>query len=410
MRVLCTAVGSPSHGRALLPLARALAGAGHAVTVAATEPVAPVFAEDDVTVVPVLPPLPFMDREEMSRGAGDAGENGRIGVLARVLAERYLPATWDVLAGLAREVRPDLLVRDGMDMAGCLLAERLGIAQVPIPSGFANVADPAALLAPLDRARERLGLPPGDGPASLYPYGRLDFLPPDWSFAARPGPVLAYRQTTAVDRAAALPGWVARLPAGRPLVVVAFGTALPMVRAMTGGGRLPEGITDPAGALAAIVAALSRMRCAAVVATGGMPLDGVEPGPYVRLAERIAQPLLLECADLFVHHGGYNGVREAIRTGTPMAVLPNFGDQPHNARRVEKLGLGVRLTDTRPAALAAAFEGVLGDADTVARARRAQRAVLALPDIGRAPADLEALAARARRTAAVPSPSAPARM
>ncbi|WP_052852874.1 glycosyltransferase [Streptomyces avicenniae] len=407
MRVLCTAIGSPSHGRALLPVARALAGAGHDVTVATTDAVAPVFAQDDVTVSVCMPPLVLLPQEE-GAGGGPPGreEDAHIPMMIDVLAGTYAPEGLRVLSAAAREVRPDLLIRDGMDLASCLLAERLGVAQVPFPSGFANVADPARIVWALGGARERLGLAPDDDPASLHPHGRLDYLPPDYAFAAHPAPVLAYRQTTAVARAAALPGWVARLPADRPLVVAAFGTALPMVRTMTEDGRMPEGMTDPVAALAAVVAALSRLRCAAVVATGGIPLVGVEPGRHVHLTERIAQPLLLECADLFVHHGGYNGVREAVRTGTPMAVLPHFGDQYHNARRVEELGLGVRPADTRPAALAATLERLLADTETAARVRRAQRAVLALPDLGRAPADLEALAARVRGTAAVPPPAA----
>ncbi|CAM5537282.1 hypothetical protein SRIMM317S_00243 [Streptomyces rimosus subsp. rimosus] len=74
MRVLCTATGSPSHGRALLPLARALAGAGHEVTVVTTADVAPVFAADPVTVEPTLPRIDFSAMGRASAEAAEAAE------------------------------------------------------------------------------------------------------------------------------------------------------------------------------------------------------------------------------------------------------------------------------------------------------------------------------------------------
>ncbi|KHJ96612.1 hypothetical protein OESDEN_03422 [Oesophagostomum dentatum] len=45
----------------------------------------------------------------------------------------------------------------------------------------------------------------------------------------------------------------------------------------------------------------------------------------------------------FITHGGYNSVQEAILTGTPLIAIPLFGDQPKNARLVEKHGMGLVL-------------------------------------------------------------------
>ncbi|MFD7669020.1 glycosyltransferase [Streptomyces sp. NPDC059788] len=404
MRVLCTATGSPSHGRALLPLARALAGAGHDVTVATTTDVAPVFAADAVRVETCLPRIDFgaaaqdtaeaqaqSDGSDAAPGDGSA-DDAHLRILLERLTGDMAVESHQALAELARTVRPDVIIRDGMDVGACLLAERLGIPQLPIPAGTVNILDPAVLLPDLNRLRERLGLPTQESPASLYPYGRFDYLPAEYSFARFPANVLAYRQTTVVDRTAGLPEWVAELPTDRPLVFAAVGTALPMFRELLPkDAPLPVGMTDPAQLLATIVAGLSRLDCTAVVATAGIEPAGVEPAPHVHLTDRLAQPLLLECADLFVTHGGYNSVREAVRTGTPMAVLPNFGDQPLNAQRVQELGLGRHLTDTAPEAVAAACQEILDDRDIAARIRRAQLASLALPDIGQVAADLEKL-------------------
>ncbi|MEU7160271.1 glycosyltransferase [Streptomyces chrestomyceticus] len=399
MRVLCTATGSPSHGRALLPLARALAGAGHAVTVATTPEVAPVFAADAVTVETCLPRIDFgSGQQENADEAADADGMSDEDRHMRMLLDRLMGdmavESHEVLAELARTVRPDVIIRDGMDFGACLLAERLGIPQLPIPAGTVNMLDPETLLPGLNKLRERLELPVQEKPGSLYPYGRFDYLPAAFSFARFPATVLAYRQATVVDRTAGLPGWVAELPTDRPLVFAAVGTALPMFReVLPEGAPLPVGITDPAEQLGTIVAALSQLDCTAVVATGGITPAGAEPAPHVRLTDRLAQPLLLECADLFLTHGGYNSIREAVRTGTPMAVLPNFGDQLPNAQRVQELGLGRHLTDTAPEAVAAVCREILGNRGIAARMRQAQLASLALPDVGQVVDDLEKIIA-----------------
>ena len=42
-------------------------------------------------------------------------------------------------------------------------------------------------------------------------------------------------------------------------------------------------------------------------------------------------------------HGGMNGVQEALHSGVPIIVLPEFADQPVNADRITHHGLGIRL-------------------------------------------------------------------
>ena len=45
----------------------------------------------------------------------------------------------------------------------------------------------------------------------------------------------------------------------------------------------------------------------------------------------------------FLTHGGLNSVLEAAYHGTPMVVLPLFGDQPANAMKVQEAGIGIIL-------------------------------------------------------------------
>ncbi|MFF2373872.1 glycosyltransferase [Streptomyces xiamenensis] len=395
MRVLCTAMASPSHGRALLPLARALATAGHEVTVLTTEAVAPVFAADRLAVRTVLPDVPRPGRDVLFDPAQDMSSPDH--PLTALLAGPYAHTVLAVLREAAREVRPEAVVRDGMDFAAAVLAEERDIPQLPFPSGFLNLLDPAPLLPALNALRAAAAVPAREDPASLYPYGRFDYMPPAYGFARHPTSALAYRQTTAVEVSGELPPWAARLPGDRPLVLAALGTVLPTFREAGWKVPLPPEASDPATMLRTIVAGLSLLDVTAVVATGGIPLEGTEPGPNVLLTDRVPQPLLLECADLFVTHGGYNSIREAVRTATPMVVVPNFGDQPHNARRVTELGLGRHLTGTpAPESLARACQAVLEDHATTARSRAARLAMLALPDFTRAPADLAEIVAGRR--------------
>jgi UDP:flavonoid glycosyltransferase YjiC (YdhE family) len=54
------------------------------------------------------------------------------------------------------------------------------------------------------------------------------------------------------------------------------------------------------------------------------------------------QCLLPLCAGV-VHHGGIGTTAAALTAGTPQVVLPLAWDQPDNARRLQGLGVGIRL-------------------------------------------------------------------
>lgn len=65
--------------------------------------------------------------------------------------------------------------------------------------------------------------------------------------------------------------------------------------------------------------------------------DEVLTAPYVPQRE------VLERADVFVTHGGYNSVAESIRAATPMLVIPLAVDQPIQAYFVDRAGFGTAL-------------------------------------------------------------------
>ena len=57
--------------------------------------------------------------------------------------------------------------------------------------------------------------------------------------------------------------------------------------------------------------------------------------------------LLFPHASAIVHHGGIGTMAEALRAGRPMLVVPFAHDQPDNASRAERLGVGRVLSRSR---------------------------------------------------------------
>ncbi|MFI0780097.1 glycosyltransferase [Streptomyces sp. NPDC021212] len=413
MRVLCTTTGSPSHGRAQLPLLRALAAAGHEVLVVTNPSLASVFQDDDLRLDTTMPDLDprarMMERaDELAALPKDdtAVLHGAIAkLLFRGMAETGAKISLEGVFPLAKEFQPDLILRDGFDLGAVLIAERLGIPHLPTPSGAMNILDPADVLPYFNATREEVGLPTYDDPLSVVPHGRVDCVPPEFTFARNLPPTWSYRQTVDVERASVLPRWVAELPTDRPLVYAAIGTALPkMLELSNDANDAPEGapegaappfeFPDPTAALRTIADALSRLEdCTVVLTTSGIPLDTDGLPSHVHVTERLPQPILLESVDLFLTHGGFNSIRESLRTATPLAVLPQFGDQHANALRAQELGIGRAVTDTAPDAIAAVCRDVLADDSIAARARTARLAMLAMPGIEAAVGDLEKLTA-----------------
>ncbi|AKJ01213.1 MGT family glycosyltransferase [Archangium gephyra] len=84
-----------------------------------------------------------------------------------------------------------------------------------------------------------------------------------------------------------------------------------------------------------------------VVMACGKGLDPATLGPApanVLVRQRVPQLEVLERARVFLTHGGMNSTMEGLWHGVPLAVFPQFGDQPLNASRVTELGLGATLS------------------------------------------------------------------
>ncbi|QTR04088.1 glycosyltransferase family 1 protein [Saccharothrix algeriensis] len=400
MRVLCCVSTSVSHARALLPVARVLAHAGHEVRMATTAPLLRVFDGEPFRARPDLPaPFPRANESLADLAGALTGEEDDIALAgrmsARLFAGPHITDGYRALAAVAERFRPDLVLRGGAEFAAVLLAEHLGVPHVSAPSGSANALPADDLLSLLNARNLELARPGWDDLGPLHRHGRLDFMPARYPFTPPDLPAaITYRQPDTVARGEVLPDWVLALPADRPLVLASIGTVIPKLREQATDPFTVGVQADALSALLAVTTALGDLDCVGVVATGGLvPADSPAPG-HVRLVDHFPQPLLLRCAQLFITHGGYNSIRESVVAGVPMAVLPRFGDQFANADRVDALGLGLRVTDGAAEGIAAVCRTLLTDPAAIARARLAQRHMLALPPIEDLVPRLEQVAGR----------------
>lgn len=93
--------------------------------------------------------------------------------------------------------------------------------------------------------------------------------------------------------------------------------------------------------------------------------DGMRHVPYAPFSQ------LLPRVALLVHHGGTGTVAQALAAGIPQLVRPLAHDQPDNARRLEKLGVGATLTPAayREKALVAKLDALLSAPEVRAQSR-----------------------------------------
>jgi UDP:flavonoid glycosyltransferase YjiC (YdhE family) len=294
--------------------------------------------------------------------------------LADLTTERMVP---DLMA-IASEWKPDLFVREGMEFGGCIAAEALGIPHASIAgNAYAAVDSPeinyfpgnrGMVAEPLTRHRAAVGLPPDPEVVMPFRYLHLCFTPPAWDGDSVPRPRNArfLRHVSTVAPGARLPDWVERLP-DRPTVLASLGTIF---------NKTP-------GVLEAIVAALAAEPVNVVVAIG-RDQDPSRFGSlpdHVRLEAYVPQPLMLERCNVFITHGGFNSVKEALASGVPMVVVPISADQPYSAERCAAIGVaGTVGADARsPDAIREAVRQVLGDPKYRANARAFQAEMRALP-------------------------------
>ncbi len=398
MRALFTVQPSVGHLHPLVPVANALQGAGHAVAVCSSTS----FREDveafglkhiaagldwvtgDHSTWTAFPPMP-PPGPEFARFV--------VTVFADITTQHMVPD----LVRIAREWRPDMIIREHMEYGGCLAAESLGIPHASIAGNAYSAIDSPEVhyfpgnrmmvAEPMARHREQLGLPPDPEVRMPFRHLHIAFTPPSWDGASAPRPanITHLRHSSTVRPGASQPAWAGGIES-RPTVFASLGTVF---------NKTP-------GVLEAIVSGLSQEPINLVVAIGHDqdPARFGSPTDNVRIERYVDQPLLLEQCDAFVTHGGFNSVKEAAILGVPMVVVPITADQPYSAARCAALGIGSVIgPDSRtPDAIRAAVRAVLDDAAYRDSAKRFQAEMTALPGRDRL---VELLTSTARESASV---------
>ena len=384
MRVLLTTQVGAGHWRPLAPLAQALHAAGHEVAFAATSYFCneigaygfrcfPVGEDDWLTV----------ERARAAAPSSTAPPAPAPSVARDVFlphAAQRLPA----LLALAQGWRPDLIVREQTEYAGCLVAERLGIPHAVLHiSAWRGAAFDEPILPGLERLRAALGLPSDPDGMMRYRHLLLLPLPPRYVDPAAPLPPPArFIRHVSFDRdrraPEQLPGWFAALGVV-PTVYATLGTAY---------NRTP-------GVFAAILAGL-RDEPINLIVTVNHDQDPAMFGPQparVHVERYLPQSLVIPHCAAVVTHGGSGTVRTALNHGVPLVVIPIAADQPENARRCVALGVGRSIPPEgrTPEAIRAAIRAVLRDDRYRRNAARLREEFRALPDPAHAVALLTAL-------------------
>ncbi len=157
------------------------------------------------------------------------------------------------------------------------------------------------------------------------------------------------------------PSLLNALPARRPTVYISLGTVF--------NGKPNVYRTLIAGAQAAD---------ASVIVSAGASEEALADlrSSRVRIFQQVPQVELLEHVDTVITHGGNNTVQECLAAARPMVVIPFGGDQQANARRIERLGVGVAIpaNDLTLACVRDALMRTFG-IQVIERARRVSQAL-----------------------------------
>jgi len=133
--------------------------------------------------------------------------------------------------------------------------------------------------------------------------------------------------------------------AGSPPIVFTFGTGMMHAEAV----------------FRAAVDAIRRIDRRAILLTKFREQLSAELPSNVRHFEFVPLQSLLPSVAAIVHHGGIGTTAKALAAGIPQLVIPWSWDQPDNAARLERLGVGesLKLSRATGARIAASLERLL---------------------------------------------------
>ena len=335
MRVLLTCRPLAGHYRPMLPLAHALADAGHDVAFASSEPVASEAEAEGFLAFRAgldMEPLEPLARRVRDRAASLPPSQVRFFVFTELFIQVELEPRANDLITIAEQWRPHLLVHDVAEFAGPLVASMIGIPYVQHSYGPAIQND---VIRAAGEAAAPFWSSHGLEPHPLggfYRYLYLDMCPPSLQVPdAVTGAVQGIRTVETKPPETQLP-WLDAL-GGLPIVYITLGTVynrnLDVFRALL------DGLRDEALNL---VITVGRQNDPALL--GRQPSN-------VHVHRYVPQELLLSHCAAVVTHGGAGSTFGALAFGLPLLIVPQGADHFYNAERIVTAGAAVQLMPDR---------------------------------------------------------------
>ena len=333
MRVLTTTMPSRSSLQSVIPLCRALRDAGHEVLVAIAPNYTDVVRQAGLEAAGAGPEWDHAEADRFIPGwtgmRSPAYMAAMLEIASRGIVEDVLP--------LARSWQPDVVVHVHHDLGGWIVAERLGVPNVPFAMTI-RCLDPGVLRMfagkYVEDLLDRYDLPPD--PDLLRPtrWLYLDTSPRVLTEGIFPtAPTVHHVRYTSDDTESdpSLPTWVDEL-AGRPLVYVTMGTIFNRV------GNLMRTLTRGAA-----------MHDVEVLVTPGSNFDLAGLGelpPNVHVEGYVPHSLLIPRCAAVVCHTSASNVFGALAEGIPLVLAPLTSDQPATAWLCAEKGFGVSCANS----------------------------------------------------------------
>ena len=385
MRVLVTACPGLGHVLPVLPVGAAAAARGHDVLVATGADLGPAvertglryWAMGAASLEAAFSTIDGISELTGRRRLMRIVTEGFATIHARHFAEGVL--------ALAAEWRPDVIVREDMELGSWIAAERLGVPCVVVQATAWRPPIRRLASEPQNRIREEHGLPPD--PDLTGHDGALWFTtrPPSLRSGADPMPPTLRELRSAAndaiggaDAGRALPDWLAADP-GRPRVAVTLGTV----------NKHRVDVFRP------ILTGLAELDLDIVVALGADPATLGDVPSGVRVERYVPMSALLPRSALVVHHAGSGTMLVAAAAATPQLLLPLAADQPENAALCVAAGIALRVDPDAltPGAVSEAARRVLAEPSFAARAGTVAGEIAAMPDADAAMVEIERLVA-----------------
>lgn len=355
MRLLFGTTPLDGHFRPLLPLARALAAAGHEVVFATEESWHPHVGAEGFAALPAGPTHAAVRAQvsaTMAQMLALPPEERRLTGFPALFAEGHAPRRLPDLLDVARSWRADAIVWESGDLAAPIVAAALGVPAVHhsfgamIPLAVLERASDA--VAPLWRGKGLEPAPYAGAFGGLY----VDLAPKSFAWEQPLGTSVRLRPVAA--EAGTAPEWLGALEP--PVVYVTMGTVhtdLAVFRSLLDGFD---------GDVSAVV----------TVGRQGDPGSLGPVPPRIRVESFVPQAGVLPSCDAVVCHGGSGTVFGALAHGLPLVLVPQAADQFDNAARCAAAGAAVVIPpdELNPGAVRKALRRVLDEPSFAAAARR----------------------------------------